>query len=84
MKNKFFFLLAALLCTITALLSAFISIILQKVTDVAIAGQLEVFWKILLFATGYIMILCLVNFLSSLATKLLIQRMTKQMRSDIF
>lgn len=84
LKNKLLFGTVVVLCTVTALLSAAISILLKRVTDIALAGQMDQFWKVLIFAVGYMALICLANYLASLASKFLIQRMTRQMRSDVY
>lgn len=83
-QNKWILAVTIVFCTGAALLAAFISILLQGVTDAAISGNMDRFMKIIIFTAGYLLFLCLINFLGSLASKLLIQRMTRQMRSDIY
>ena len=83
-QNKWILAVTIVFCTGAALLAAFISILLQGVTDAAISGNMDRFMKIIIFTAGYLLFLCLINFLGSLASKLLIQRMTRQIRSDIY
>ena len=84
MKNKLLLAAALLLCTVAALMTTFVSLLLQQVTDTAVSGDMAAFEKLLLFAVGYMILLCLMNYLGSLATKHLIQRMTRQMRSAVW
>lgn len=83
-KNKFILAAALLLCTIAALMTTFVSLLLQQVTDTAVSGDMAVFKKLLLFAACYMILLCLMNYFGSLASKLLVQRMTRQIRSDVY
>lgn len=83
-RNKLILVAALLLCTVAALMTTFVSLLLQQVTDTAVSGDMALFKKLLFFAVGYMILLCLMNYLGSLASKLLVQRMTRQMRSDVY
>lgn len=84
MKNKLVLAAALLLCTIAALMTTFISLLLQRVTDTALSADMAAFEKLLVFTVGYMVLLCIMNYLGSLASKLLVQRMTKQMRQSVY
>lgn len=75
---------ALILGTCASVFSAGISLILQKVVDVAVSGKTEVFGRLFIFTIMYILFLCTVNFLSSLASKELTERMVRQYRQDVF
>ena len=83
-RNKLLLAAALLLCTVAALMTTFVSLLLQQVTDTAVSGDMALFKKLLLFAACYMILLCLMNYFGSLASKLLVQRMTRQIRSDVY
>lgn len=83
-RNKLMLAAALLLCTIAALMTTFVSLLLQRVTDTAVSGDMVLFKKLLVFAVGYMVLLCLMNYFGSLASKFLVQRMTRQIRSDVY
>ncbi len=83
-RNKLILAVTLLLCTAAALMTTFVSLLLQQVTDTAVSGDMALFKKLLLFAVSYMIMLCLMNYFGSLASKLLVQRMTRQIRSDVY
>ncbi len=69
---------------LASVLASGIAILLQKVVDVAVTKQTEAFGKLFLFAVGYILVLCVMNYTSALMEKYLTEKMIKQYRRDIF
>lgn len=49
-RNKLLLAAALLLCTVAALMTTFVSLLLQQVTDTAVSGDMALFKKLLLFA----------------------------------
>lgn len=64
--------------------STCVSIILQEVIDAAVSREAEVFVKLFVFTLVYILFLCVINFLSSLVSKYLTEKMIEQYRKDVF
>ena len=64
--------------------SAGVSLVLQEVIDVAVSGKTQLFAKLFIFTIVYILFLCIVNYLSSLTSKYLTEKMLKQYRKDVF
>lgn len=83
-KNLGVLFLALLLGTCSSLCSTGVSLILQEVIDVAVSGKTQLFAKLFIFTIVYILFLCIVNYLSSLTSKYLTEKMLKQYRKDIF
>lgn len=52
--------------------------------DVAVSGKTQLFAKLFVFTIVYILFLCIVNYLSSLVSKHLTEKMLKQYRKDVF
>lgn len=52
--------------------------------DVAVSGKTQLFAKLFVFTIVYSLFLCIVNYLSSLASKYLTEKILKQYRKDIF
>lgn len=83
-KNTGILILALLLGTGSSLCSTGVSLVLQEVIDVAVSGKTQLFAKLFIFTIVYISFLCIVNYLSSLTSKYLTEKMLKQYRKDIF
>lgn len=83
-KNIGVLILALLLGTCSSLSSAGVSLVLQEVIDVAVSGKTQLFAKLFIFTIVYILFLCIVNYLSSLTSKYLTEKMLKQYRKDVF
>lgn len=83
-RNIGILIVALLLGTCSSLCSTGISLILQEVIDVAVSGKTQLFTKLFIFTIVYILFLCAINYLSSLAAKYLTERMLKQYRQDVF
>lgn len=83
-KDRGLLALAAGLGIINAAGSAFISIGLQKILDVAVARDLDGFWRLLTIILIYVGVLCILSFLEVLCGKVLLRNITESMRSRIF
>ena len=83
-KNIGILILALLLGTCSSLCSTGVSLVLQEVIDVAVSGNTKMFAKLFIFTIIYILFLCMINYLSALASKYLTERMLKQYRQDVF
>lgn len=83
-KNIGVLIVALLLGTCSSLSSAGVSLVLQEVIDVAVSGKTQLFAKLFIFTIVYILFLCIVNYLSSLTSKYLTEKMLKQYRKDVF
>lgn len=83
-KNGFFLAVTLMAGILASVLASGIAILLQKVVDVAVTKQTEAFGKLFLFAVGYILVLCVMNYTSALMEKYLTEKMIKQYRRDIF
>lgn len=83
-KNGFFLAVTLMAGILASVLASGIAIVLQKVVDVAVTKQTEAFGKLFLFAIGYILVLCVMNYTSALMEKYLTEKMIKQYRQDIF
>ena len=83
-KNGFFLAVTLMAGILASVLASGIAIVLQKVVDVAVTKQTEAFGKLFLFAVGYILVLCVMNYTSALMEKYLTEKMIKQYRRDVF
>ena len=70
-KNGFFLAVTLMAGILASVLASGIAIVLQKVVDVAVTKQTEAFGKLFLFAVGYILVLCVMNYTSALMEKYL-------------
>ena len=76
--------LALLLGTCSSVCSTGVSLVLQEVIDVVVSGKTQLFAKLFVFTIVHILFLCIVNYLSSLVSKYLTEKMLKQYRKDVF
>lgn len=83
-QNKGLFTVCILLGAVASAASAGISLILQRIMDIAIAGNLTAFGHILIFTAVYMIVLCALGYISSLSGKALIRNMTRQIREVVF
>lgn len=83
-KDRGLLALAAGLGIINAAGSAFVSIGLQKILDIAVAGDLEGFWRLLVIILIYVGVLCMLSFVEVLCGKLLLRNVTESLRNRIF
>ncbi|MEG1868230.1 MAG: ABC transporter ATP-binding protein [Clostridiales bacterium] len=83
-ENKLLLAVAIILGAFSSVASAFISIILQKIIDIALAGNLSGFYKVLIFTVIYMVVLCLVAYAASLVGKYLLRNIIQKIRSNVF
>lgn len=83
-KERFLLLGAILVGGVTAVLSAFVSILLQKVIDVAVLGDTHGFYTQLAVMLVYLLALGITGFLEAILGKLLVRNVTRHLRDDIF
>lgn len=73
-----------LLGGLSAALSAFISILLQRIIDVASTKDMGAFRDLIAFTLIYLAVLGIIGYLEAYCTKLIIRNVTKHLRADIF
>lgn len=83
-KDKWLLLGSVLLGGITAALSAFISILLQKIMDAAISSDLNSFWNLFWYTLIYLAVLGAMGFLESYCGKRLLRNVSLHLRHRIF
>lgn len=83
-KDRILLLGAVLLGGLTAVLSAFISILLQKVIDVVVSGNIAGFYRQLVIMLVYLAALGITSFLEAIVGKLLVRNVTRHLRNGIF
>lgn len=84
MKNKGLFVLALMFNVITAVASVFIAKLLQRVIDMAMGGDMNSFLNILVITILYILLIGVLNYVTSLVSKKLINRLIKTLREIVF
>ena len=62
-KNGFILAVSMILGILASVFTTGVSILLQKVVDVAVSKQVSMFGKLLVFTVIYILLLCVINFL---------------------
>ncbi|BDF35033.1 ABC transporter permease [Lachnospiraceae bacterium] len=83
-RGRLLIVFTLLLGGISAALSAFISIILQKVIDSAARNDMDSFSKLILATLIYLAILGTMGFLEAYCGKLMIKNVTKTLRDKVF
>lgn len=83
-RGRLLIICTLLLGGISAVLSAFISIILQKVIDSAARNDMDSFSKLILATLIYLAILGTMGFLEAYCGKLMIKNVTKTLRDKVF
>ena len=83
-KNKLTICITLILNIVIAVGSVFLAKILQKVIDVAIEGDMSSFQRVLTLSIVYITLLCIISFMYSLSSKLLIRNVTRILRERAF
>lgn len=83
-KNKIVLAVTILLNVVTSVAAVFLAKLLQKVIDIALSGDREVFLETLVFSIGYIVLLGIISYLYSLCSKILIRNLTRMMRKNAF
>ncbi len=83
-QNKLLLFLTAFFCLISSLGYVFIAILLQELLDIAMAGEIQKFAKIIIFSLFYFALLGIFLFLQSLFSKKIIGKVTYLIRSKTF
>lgn len=83
-RDKFILVLSIFIGAVSAVASAFISIILQQILDIATKGDVNGFWQLCWGIMIYIVSLCLVGFAEAFCGKILIRNVTGDLRKRIF
>ncbi|HIU75988.1 MAG TPA: ABC transporter ATP-binding protein [Candidatus Pelethocola excrementipullorum] len=83
-KDKWLILASVLLGGITAALSAFLSILLQKIIDTALNQDLNGFWNLFMYAMIYLAVLGAMGLLESYCGKRLLRNVSLHLRHRIF
>ena len=83
-KDRLLLLGTMLLGAVNAALSAFVSILLQKVIDIAAAGNLTGFIRLFAATLVYLAVLGLMSFLTAWLGKLLVKNVSQHLRNRIF
>lgn len=82
--NKMLLGMTLLFSVITSAASVLIAIILQKVIDAAMQGDMHLFREILLQAVVYLLLLSLFGYIYALCSKALIRNLTLSLRERVF
>lgn len=83
-KNKLTICTTLILNIVIAVGAVFLAKILQKVIDVSIGGSMSSFQRVLTISIVYITLLCIISFMYSLSSKLLIRKVTRILRERAF
>lgn len=83
-KDKLLLGVNMLVGAVNAVAIAFVSIILQRIVDIAVQGREDEFWKLFITITVYMAGLCLMGFLEAFCGKVLLRNVTRSLRERIF
>lgn len=83
-KDKWLLLGSVILGGITAALSAFISILLQKIIDTALNKNLNGFWNLFLYTLIYLTVLGVMGYLEAYCGKRLLRNVSLHIRHRVF
>lgn len=83
-ENKLLFTVTLLLSTLVSVAYVFIAVILQRVTDTAVSGDMDGFRSVVTLSVAYLVGLGIVSLIYSLFCKLLVCRVVRQLRSQVF
>ncbi|MCQ4636931.1 ABC transporter ATP-binding protein/permease [Anaerovorax odorimutans] len=83
-KDKGILTLSVVLGAVSAVAAAFVSIILQRIVDVAVKGDVDGFSKLIIGIAVYMVALCLIGFAEALCGKVLLRNVTRNLRDRIF
>lgn len=83
-KEKWILVLAVILGAINAVAIAFVSILLQRILDVALRQDMSGFGQLLPVILGYMAALCALSFAEALCGKVLLRNVTRSLRGRIF
>nr|WP_288973780.1 ABC transporter ATP-binding protein [uncultured Blautia sp.] len=73
-----------LLGGLSSLLAAFVSIFLQRVIDVAVAGEIRGFYRVLGVMAAYLLAFGVISFSEALLGKILLRNVTRYLRDRVF
>ena len=83
-KNKLLLVVTVLFNVICSAATVFVALLLQKITDVAISGNLSEFWKILFASVIYICLLGVLSYIYSICSKRLTRNLIRMLREKAF
>ncbi len=83
-KNALLLSITVVITIIISAASVYVAIILKKVTDVAISGNMAEFWKVLLSTSVFLLLLGIISYVYSICTKLLTRNVVKLLRERVF
>lgn len=83
-QNKMLLAVTLLFSIITSAAGVLIAIILQKVIDAAMQGDMLLFKKIVILSVAYLLLLSLFGFMYAICSKALIRNLTLSLRERVF
>ncbi len=83
-ENKLLLVITVFFNVISSAAVVFIAILLQRITDVAISGDLSAFKKTLLTSVIFILLIGILSYIYSLCSKRFIRNLTKMLRQNVF
>ncbi|MFD1175408.1 ABC transporter ATP-binding protein [Paenibacillus puldeungensis] len=83
-KNRWLIAVTVLFSIIVSAASVLIAILLQRIIDAAIQGNMELFWQTLFFSIGYVLLLGLLSYIYAISSKALIRNWTIVIRDQVF
>ncbi|AIQ18242.1 ABC transporter permease [Paenibacillus sp. FSL H7-0357] len=83
-QNKMLLAVTLLFSIITSAAGVLVAIILQKVIDAAMQGDMLLFKKILILSVAYLLLLSLFGFIYAICSKALIRNLTLSLRERVF
>ena len=83
-ENKLLFTVTLFLSAAVSVAYVFIAVILQKVTDTAVSGDMDSFRSVVIMSVAYLIGMGVVSLVYSLLSKLLVCRVVRQLRSHVF
>lgn len=83
-KEKWILVLAVILGAVNAVAIAFVSILLQRILDIALRQDMSGFRQLLPVILGYMAALCALGFAEALCGKVLLRNVTRSLRARIF
>lgn len=83
-ENKLLFALTVILSACISVAYVFIALILQRVTDTAVSGDMDAFRRVVIMAVAYLIGMGVIGFAGSLMGKLLVCRVVRQLRRHVF
>lgn len=83
-KDKVLLFISVLMGAVNAVAIAFVSLVLQRIVDVAMRGDEKSFWRLFIIIMIYMAGLCLMGFAEAMCGKVLLRNVTKHLRKRIF